>query len=103
MKIVWSLFAIADREAIFDYIEADSPRAAARIDDQIEIQVDQMARFPESGRPGRVTGTRELVLQQTPYHAVYQVRGDTVTMLRVLHGAQQWPGEFNRRDEAISQ
>ncbi len=51
MKIVWSLFAISDREAIFDYIEADSPRAAARIDDQIEAQVDQLTTFPESGRP----------------------------------------------------
>ncbi len=38
MKIVWSLFAISDREAIFDFIEADNPGAAARIDDQIEAR-----------------------------------------------------------------
>ncbi len=98
MKIVWSLLAISDREAIFDYIEADSPRAAARIDDQIEAQVDQLATLPESGRPGRVAGTRELVLQQTPYLAAYQIRGDTLTMLRILHGAQQWPDKFEGRD-----
>ncbi len=98
MKIVWSLLAISDREAIFDYIGADSPRAAARIDDQMEAQVDQLATFPESGRPGRVAGTRELVLQQTPYLAAYQIEGDTVRVLRVLHGAQQWPDDFEGRD-----
>ncbi len=48
MKIVWSLFAISDREAIFNYIEVDSPRAAARIDDQIQAQVGQLTTFPES-------------------------------------------------------
>jgi toxin ParE1/3/4 len=98
MKIVWNLFAISDREAIYDYIEADSPRAAARIDDQIEAQVDQLATFPESGRPGRVAGTRELVFQQTPYIAAYQIKGDTVTVLRILHGAQQWPDELEGSD-----
>jgi len=94
MKIVWSLFAISDREAIFNYIEVDSPRAAARIDDQIEAQIGQLTTFPESGRPGRVMGARELVLQQMPYIAAYQVEGDTVKVLRVLHGAQRWPDEF---------
>jgi toxin ParE1/3/4 len=94
MKIVWSLCAIADRDAIFDYIEADSPRAAARIDDQMETQVDHLITFPESGRPGRVAGTRELVLQRTPYVAAYRIEGETVRILRVLHGAQQWPDEF---------
>lgn len=94
MKIVWSLFAITDREAIFNYIEADSPRAAARIDDLIEAQVDALTAFPETGRPGRVAGTRELVVQQTPYIVVYQVENDMVKAFRVLHGARQWPSEF---------
>ena len=94
MKIVWSLFAISDREAIFSYIEADSPRAAVRIDDLIEAQVDALAAFPEIGRPGRVAGTRELVILQTPYIVAYQIESDVVKALRVLHGAQQWPGEF---------
>ncbi len=45
MKIVWSLLAISDREAIFDYIEADSPRTAAQIDDQIEARWISWRRF----------------------------------------------------------
>ena len=94
MRIVWSLFAVGDREAIFTYIESDSPRTAARIDDLIESQVELLATTPEIGRPGRVSGTRELVIQRTPYIVAYQIEGKVVRVLRVLHGAQLWPGEM---------
>jgi len=64
-----------DPEAIFDYIEADSPRAAAAVDDRIEAQVDRLIVTPEIGRGGRVPGTRELVINRTPYIAVYRIDG----------------------------
>jgi len=66
MYLEWSVFALADREAIFDYIEADSPRAAVCVDDRIEARVEGLAQFPEMGRPGRIEGTRELVISRTP-------------------------------------
>lgn len=94
MHLEWSVFAMADREAIFDYIEADSPRAAVAVDDRIEARVEGLAQFPEMGRPGRIEGTRELVIARTPYIAAYRIIGDTVRILRVLHGAQQWPDEM---------
>ena len=94
MTIEWSAFAIADREAIFDYIEADSPRAAVEIDQRIQESVEMLIEFPEIGRPGRVEGTRELVIQRTPYIVAYQVKHKGVLILRVLHGAQQWPEEI---------
>src|SRR5271166_464816 len=94
MVIEWSVFALADRDAIFDYIEADSPRAATSVDDRIKECVENLARFPEMGRPGRVEGTRELVVPHTPYIAVYRIAGDTVRILRLLHGAQQWPDDM---------
>ncbi|NKM88637.1 hypothetical protein GFL54_31175 [Rhizobium laguerreae] len=47
--------------------------------------------IPESGRPGRIVGTRELVVSGTPYVAAYSVTKTTVRVLRILHGAQQWP------------
>ncbi len=94
MRIEWSVFAQADRDAKFDYIEADSPQAAIAVDDRIRAQVDRLVRFPESGRLGRVKGTRELVIDRTPYIAAYRVAGDTVRILRVLHGAQQWPEDI---------
>jgi len=94
MVLEWSVYALADREAIFDRIEADSPRAAVSVDDRIEARVEGLARFPEMGRPGRVEGTRELVISGTPYIAAYRHVGDTLRILRVLHGAQQWPDEL---------
>lgn len=69
MRIEWSLFAINDREAIFDYIEADSPRAAAMVDNRIEAQIEGLIRTPEMGRMGRIALTRELVVSRTPYIA----------------------------------
>ena len=94
MRLEWSPFAIEDRDGIFDYIEEDSPRAAVVVDDRIRMQVRQLLQFPETGRPGRIEGTRELVIGRTPYIAAYRITGDTVRILRVLHGAQLWPDEM---------
>lgn len=94
MRLEWSHFARADRDAIFDYLEADSPQAAITVDERIREQVEGLPQFPESGPPGRIDGTRELVIQRTPYIAAYHVTGDTVRILRVLHGAQQWPEDM---------
>jgi addiction module RelE/StbE family toxin len=89
--IEWSVFAIADRTAIFDYIEADSQNAAIMIDDRIEAAVAGLVSLPGMGRPGRIEGTRELVITRTPYIAAYLIEGETIRILRVLHGAQLWP------------
>jgi len=94
MRLEWSALARADRDAIFDYIEADSPPAAIIVDDSIREQVGILARFPESGRPGRIEGTRELVILRTPYIVAYRIATDTVRILRILHGAQRWPEEM---------
>ena len=91
MKLVWSPFALSDRDAIFSHIEADNPRAAVHVDEQIVVAVRRLIEFPESGRPGRIAGTRELVVPRTPYIAAYVVVPGMVRILRVLHGAQIWP------------
>ncbi|MGB8028918.1 MAG: type II toxin-antitoxin system RelE/ParE family toxin [Terracidiphilus sp.] len=94
MRLEWSIFAMDDRNAIFDYIEADSPQAAVTVDDRIEEQVEWLLQFPEMGRTGRIEGTRELVIQHTPYIVAYRVMGKIIRVLRVLHGAQRWPVEM---------
>ncbi|MCF3640321.1 type II toxin-antitoxin system RelE/ParE family toxin [Rhizobium sp. TRM95111] len=91
MKLVWSAFALSDRDGIFTHIEADNPAAAVTVDERIVAAVRRLREFPESGRPGRIAGTRELVITGTPYIAAYAVTETTVRILRVLHGAQQWP------------
>jgi len=99
MFLEWSVFAVADREAIFEYIEADSPRAAIAVDDRVRECVEGLAQFPELGRLGRVEGTRELVVSGTPYIAAYRIVNDLVRILRVLHGAQQWPDTMPEEPE----
>ena len=76
------------------YISQDNPAAA---DDQVPLIFDRtsgLADFPESGRAGRVEGTRELVISGTPYIVVYRIRLASVRVLAVMHGAQRWPRRF---------
>ena len=94
MKLTWSAFALADRDDIFTHIEADNPHAAIAVDEQIAQAVLRLLEFPESGRSGRVPGTRELVIPRTPYLVAYVPTADSIRILRVLHGAQMWPDDF---------
>jgi addiction module RelE/StbE family toxin len=94
VKLVWSPLAFSDREAIFGHIEEESPRSAAAVDMRIEEAVRRLVDFPQSGRPGRVDGTRELVVPRTSFVAAYVVTADSVRIPRVLHGAQRWPEEW---------
>ena len=99
MRLEWSAYALADRIAIFDYIEADSPRAAVAVDDRIREQAETLAHFPNSGRPGRIEGTRELVISRTPYIVAYRITENTVRILRVLHGARRWPDDMSEESQ----
>lgn len=63
-----------DRERIFDFIEQDDPCAAIAVDERIATQVLVLLQFPEGGRPGRIEGTRELVVRRTPYIVAYRGR-----------------------------
>ncbi len=94
MKLEWSRLALADRDEIFDYIEADSPRAAVEMDELISERIQRLLDFPESGRVGRVEGTREVVIIRTPYVAAYTVLEGAVRILRILHGARVWPEDM---------
>ncbi len=91
MRLTWAPLALEDRNRIFDFIEQDDPRAAVAVDERIAEQVLVLMQFPEGGRPGRIEGTRELVIRRTPYIAAYRIEGDGVRILRVLHSAQLWP------------
>jgi toxin ParE1/3/4 len=62
-----------DREAIYDHIDSESPRNAVMVDGEISAATSRLLDFAESGRIGRVRGTRELVILRTPYIAAYTV------------------------------
>jgi toxin ParE1/3/4 len=95
MRLVWAQYALDDRDNIFSYIERENPMAAVHVDEEIVRAARRLLDFPESGRPGRIAGTRELVVPRTPYVAAYVATADRIRILRILHGAQMWPVELN--------
>jgi toxin ParE1/3/4 len=94
MEISWRQRALEDLEAARKFIAADNPRASRRVLETILAAVFRLSTTPEIGRPGRVAGTRELVVPRTPYIVAYSVVNDEVVILDVLHGARQWPDIF---------
>jgi addiction module RelE/StbE family toxin len=77
-----------------DYIAQDNPRAAYRMVQVIQKQTKQLLAHPYSGRPGRVSGTRELVISDTPYLVAYRLQGEWLDVLAVLHSSRRWPEDF---------
>jgi toxin ParE1/3/4 len=91
MKIVWSSRAIAHLIALRDYIAEDSPRSAAAVAARIITAVELLQTQPHLGRPGRIPGTRELVVPNTPYVIPYRLRAGRLELIAVFHGRQKWP------------
>jgi len=92
MRLRWTDSAVRDLTHICDYIQKHRSGATARqVALSIHRQLDVLAQFPECGRTGRKLGTRELVFSGLPYLAVYRLDGEAVKILRILHGAQEWP------------
>ena len=89
--LVWLQRAIQDRDAQLDYIAQDNPMAAVSQGDRIAEQIEILQQHPHMGRAGRKQGTRELVISRTPFIVIYRVKAKRIEVLRVLHGAQQWP------------
>lgn len=88
--LFWTREAIQDREAIYNYIEADNPVAALALDELMSEKAARLQDHPALGRPGRVDGTRELVVS-SHYFLIYDQDGADIRVLRVLHTSRQWP------------
>ncbi len=94
MRVKWLRRALRNLDEEAAYIARDNPQAAARVVERIESSVERLKSYPASGRPGRVSGTRELVVGGTAYIIPYRVRGEAVEILRVFHGSRKWPAKF---------
>ena len=94
MQLKWTEPAAQDLDRIEEYISRDNSPAVA-IDIVLEvIETVEMVlpTHPRAGRMGRVTGTRELVVEGAPFIVVYrQIGSDQLQIIRVLHDAQHWP------------
>lgn len=90
MELFWTPEATQDRDDIYEHIELDNPVAALALDELFAEKAGRLVDHPGLGRPGRVAGTKELVMHQN-YILVYDVAGSLVRVLRVLHAARRWP------------
>ena len=91
MTLVWSPRAIGHLTDLRAYIARDNPDAAGRIAMTLLAAVERLAELPNLGRPGRLAGTRELVVPGTQYVIPYRLRGDRLEIIAVFHGRQRWP------------
>ena len=94
MRLVWTRRARIDLREAISYVAEDNPDAADRLENTILASARRLPSHPEMGRPGRVAGTRELVVAGTRYLIPYRVREGRVELLAVIHGARQWPQSF---------
>ena len=90
MKLVWAAAAEQDRADIFDYISADNPLAAIRMDELFDDAAARLAEHPLMGRNGKIPGTRELIAHES-YRLVYELDEQTVWILALVHTARLWP------------
>lgn len=90
MKVLWTPQAEQDRDGIWDYIAAENPRAAARMDKLFSEAAARLAEHPMLGKAGRIAGTRELIPHGS-YRLVYEIAKEAVWLLALVHTARQWP------------
>jgi len=94
MRLCYTSRALAEIEQLQDYIAERNPAAALATAERIRKKLSGLTAHPSMGRPGRVDGTRELVIAGTPYLVAYPVEAKAVVILAVIHGAQRWPDEL---------
>jgi toxin ParE1/3/4 len=94
MQVRWTTAAALDLENIADYLFEKTPQNAPRLIREVCNAVFALGIYPNRGRSGKKLGTRELVLTALPYVVVYKLANENLFIVRILHGAQDWP----RRD-----
>lgn len=90
MKVIWTPEAEQDRDDIWLHVAADNPRAAARLDELFSDAAARLVDHPKLGRHGKIPGTRDLIPHEN-YRLVYEIDGETVWVLTLVHTARQWP------------
>jgi toxin ParE1/3/4 len=92
MTLIWSPESIHDLISLRAHIAEHDPAAAKRVALHILYCVENLlSENPQLGNPGRVPGTRELVIPKTPYIVPYRIRGTTIEIVRVYHSSRRWP------------
>lgn len=94
MKVIWLRTALRNLDEIATFIARDNPAAAARVVQRLQDATVRLGSHPESGRSGRVVGTREQIVTGLPFILAYRVRRARIEILRVLHTSRRWPAQL---------
>ena len=94
MRIIWLDEAGRDLDRIAEYILKDDPAATLRLIYTIREATRVLSEHSNVGRTGRVEGTRELVISGLPYILPYQIAGQEIRILAVMHTSRKWPDTF---------
>jgi len=94
MRVRWLRGALRNLDEEASYIASDDAKAARLVVERVVGAVSMLADQPGLGRPGRVPGTRELIVKKTRYIVPYRVRGQTVEVLRVFHTSRRLPAKW---------
>ena len=94
MLVQWIERALKNLDEIAEYIGQDNSKAALAVIFRIVSAAAGLEQYPSSGRPGRIAGTRELVVPGTPFIVPYRVQRNEIEILRVFHGSREWPVDF---------
>jgi toxin ParE1/3/4 len=86
MQVRWTAPAAEDLRRITRRIQRDNPTAARQVAKNLYESGMSLETMPNRGR---IAGTREFVV--TPFILVYRIKADAVEILRIYHGAQDWP------------
>ncbi|MGD9581314.1 MAG: type II toxin-antitoxin system RelE/ParE family toxin [Vampirovibrionia bacterium] len=92
MIIKWTELASQDLDFIHDYIVKDNPTAAVDVVIHVMESVEKL--IPQNtaiGRPGRLLGTRELIITKYPYIVLYRILNNEIEVIRVIHTSMKWP------------
>ena len=94
MRVRWLRMALRNLDDEATYIALDNAAAARLVVQRVLNAVAQLAEQPALGRPGRVPGTRELIVTGTRYIVPYRARGEWVEILRVFHTSRRLPDRW---------
>ncbi|HEV7397203.1 MAG TPA: type II toxin-antitoxin system RelE/ParE family toxin [Pyrinomonadaceae bacterium] len=92
MKVLWADAAVAQLQAIYDYVAQTSPEYALRLIDRLTNRSIQIATFPFSGRvvpEYDLKDVREII--EGSFRIIYLInhRDQQLEILAVIHSARE--------------
>lgn len=93
MEIKWLRVALENLNSEAEYLAEEDSELALKFVNQVVDAISRLRENPAIGRPGRIHGTRELVIQKSRYIVPYRVRPQLqqIEILRIFHTSRLPP------------